>query len=451
MKIRFCGAAGTVTGSCHLFEAAGKKILVDCGLFQGEPDVAARNHADFPFEPREIDAVVVTHAHIDHIGRLPRLVRKGFRGVIVATKATAELAGVSLLDSAEAARRDDRAPLYDTTDVSAVWERIAHKPAMGEQLALFDGVAVTLHPAGHIFGAVSPLFEVEEGGRTRRVLFSGDIGRNGTPIIRDPEPPELADVLVIESTYGDRDHKTMKDSGEELFLALEKAAADGGNVLVPAFALGRVQEVLYHLNDFAEAGLLEKFHVFLDSPLASRFLAVFRNNPDLFDEDAKMLLAGGDDPFRFERLHITAGSRESREIDDYKDGAIVVAPSGMCETGRIRHHLARLLPRPETDVIFLGFQGRGTLGRALVEGAKRVEIDGRSVEVRARIHTLGGFSAHAGKSELLAWARRATCPGAPCFVVHGESRPARSLAEALASDPGLQTHVPKHLETVGLG
>ncbi len=450
MKIRFCGAAGTVTGSCHLLEAAGRKILVDCGLFQGDPSIAARNRAAFPFDVRALDAVVLTHAHNDHIGRLPRLVAGGFRGPIVTTRATAELTTVSLLDSASV-QQDQGTPLFGAEDIQATWERIEHKLRPGDPLDLFPGVRVTLHPASHLFGATSPLFEVEEGGRRRRVLFSGDVGRRGTPIVRDPAPPPEADVLVVESTYGNRDHKTIEDTGEEIFGVLERAAEDGGNVLIPAFALGRAQDVLYHLNDFAEAGLLEKFTVWFDSPLAARILEVFRQNKEIYDEDATMLVQGGDDPFAFPRLRITSAGRDSREIDDVRDGAIIIASGGMCEGGRIRRHLARLAPRPETDLVFLGYQADGTLGRRLVDRTGEVEIDGRRVPVNCHVHTLGGFSGHAGRTELLDWARVACRPGTRVFCVHGEPHAARSLADLLAKELRVTAHVPAHLETVDLG
>lgn len=439
MKITFCGAARTVTGSCHLLEAGGKRLLIDCGLFQGRD--AYRNDDAFPFDPASIDYVVLTHAHNDHIGRVPTLVDEGFKGEIVASKATAELAIVAWLDGA---RHDDSD--FDAGDVEATWQQVAHKLDPHQPLQLSDDLRLTLLPAGHIFGSCSVLIESEG----KRVCFSGDIGRPQTPIIKDPEPPSDCDAIVIESTYGTREHPALGDVTDELLETIEHADKNGGNIVIPSFALGRSQEVLYRLNDLAEASLLEHFTVYFDSPLAIRYTEVFQRHPGLFDADARMLLDGGDHPFRFSNLRVTVGGRASRNIADDTDHAIIVASGGMCEGGRVLRHLKRELPRARSDVLFIGYQAHGTRGRQLVDGASAVEIDGQDVPVRAQIHRLPGFSGHGGKTELLDWARAAARPGARAFVVHGEPDSAEAFAGALESELSLKATVPNYRQTVTL-
>ncbi len=440
MHIDFCGAAGTVTGSCHLLDTGTQRILVDCGRFQGGREIASRNDDPFPFDPAALDLVVLTHAHADHIGRLPALIQAGYRGAFAATRSTAELVAIALLDTA---RHDDSD--HDAELAHDVWKRISIKPRFGERVDLGDALAFTLHPAGHLLGAASVRFEV--GSKT--IGFSGDIGRASAPILGDPEPFPPVDVLVIESTYGDRDHKTVRDTSGELFEVFERALADGGNILVPAFALGRAQDVLYHINDMAESGLLGTLRVILDSPLAAKIREVFGRHRELFDEEARALLAGGDDPLDFSALEVIERHKDSEALHYVKGGLVVVAAGGMCEGGRILGHLRANLPRANADVVFLSYQAEGTLGRALVEGAKEVEIDGRRVAVRAKVHTLGGFSAHAGRTELLDWARRAASPGAKVFVVHGESRASASLANGLVL-AGFDAVVPRHRERCAL-
>lgn len=438
MKIQHCGAAGMVTGSCHLLDTGEARILVDCGMFQGRE--AHRNEDRFPFDPASIDALVLTHAHADHIGRAPRLVREGFTGPIACTRVTAELAVVALAD---AAGHDDAD--HSAADVEALWSRISHQLRYHERVELVPGVTLELLPAGHIFGSASAV--IEAGGK--RIGFSGDIGRPDRPLIVDPEPPTGCDAIVIESTYGDRAHASDVATTDELLEMIEVADRDKGNIIIPAFALGRSQEVLFHLNEVAEAGLIDRFRVYLDSPLAARFREIFNRNRDLFDEDARALIAGGDDPLAFEQLRVTYSGRASREIDDIRDGAIIVASGGMCEGGRIVRHLAYNLPRANADVVLVGYQAHGSRGRAIADGAKTVDIDGEAVPVRCHVHTLSGFSGHADRAELLAWAKIAAKPGAKALVVHGEPRAANALADGLRQQ-GLDADVPSYRQTITL-
>ena len=445
MHAEFHGAARTVTGSCTLVEAGGTRVLVDCGQFQGPEELERLNFEPFPFDPKTIDAVVLTHAHIDHCGRAPALFRQGFTGRVVCTRATSELAAVMLLDAAhiqaEDAERGGPPPAYGAAEVHALWNRVESIP-YGRTLRLGEGVEVSLLDAGHILGSAHVLLALSEDGRTGRFGISGDIGMRGRPVVADPTPFDRLDWLQMESTYGDRDHKGGEATLEEFRGILEGALADGGNVVIPAFSLGRTQEVLYHLNALVGAGRLKGLKVYVDSPLSTRVTEVFRKNPAAFDEDAKGLLARGDDPFEFDGLRFVRDARESEELSRTARRSVIIAASGMCQGGRIRHHLAAFLPRPDTDVVFVGYQARGSLGARLVEGAKAVRIRGVDVPVRARVHTLGGFSAHAGRAELLAWAGAIRGKPRTVFVVHGEYDAQRALARDLTATLGLSARIP---------
>jgi metallo-beta-lactamase family protein len=432
MQIQCHGAAGEVTGSCHQIDASGQRLLVDCGLFQGHD--THRNHEPFPFDPTTIDALILTHAHTDHIGRVPALIAAGFRGEIIASPATCELAALAWLDGAG----DDASAKQW---VARAWQLARRRPRCRQPIEL-GGVQITLWPAGHVFGSTSVTIEAEG----LRLVCSGDIGRRGAMVLRDPEPPTECDVLLLESTYGDRDHRPLADYTDTLHEMLEDCARDGGNIVIPSFALGRAQELLYRLNDLAEASLIDRFSVIFDSPLAQRYLEVYRRYPELFDDDARMLLTGGDDPFAFRQLRILErGDRDHLP----RDLAIIIAASGMCEGGRVLGHLARELPRSCSDVILLGFQTQGTLGRRLADGADHVTIDERSIPVRCRIHRLSGLSAHAGRSELADWARMAARPGAHVVLVHGEPHASRVLAADL-EQLGLQPQLADRHRTVEL-
>jgi metallo-beta-lactamase family protein len=449
MQLTFLGAAGEVTGSRYLIEAGATRLLVDCGMFQGGRDAAARNRGPWGFAPHDVDAVVLTHAHIDHSGLLPRLVRDGFRGRVHATPATIELAEVMLKDSAhlmaaEAARHERHGrrervlwePVYGLADVEALLERFVPL-RYDDPLALGREVRVTLRDAGHILGSAIVELELGERGATRRLVMSGDLGQPGRPILRDPARVAAADVLVVESTYGDRDHKPLGPTIDELVEAVTRTLGrKHGNVLVPAFAVGRTQELLYWLERLTLEGRLPELDVFLDSPLATEVTAITARHLELFDEEARSLLAARRrDPGRM-RLHHTRTVAESMALNRLDGGAVILAASGMCDGGRIKHHLRHQLPNPRTTVLITGFQAAGTLGRRLVDREPVVPIFGAQVPVRAEIITLGGFSAHADQSALLGWLRGFGAAPDRTWLVHGEPQAAAALKARIATDLG---------------
>jgi metallo-beta-lactamase family protein len=449
MRLTFMGAAGEVTGSRHLVEAGAMRLFVDCGMFQGGRDAAARNREPWGLSPRDLDAVVLTHAHIDHSGLLPRLVRDGFRGRVHATPATIELAAVMLKDSAhlmaaEAARherhgRRERAlwePLYDLDDVAALLGRFVPL-RYGEVRVLGPGVRVRLHDAGHILGSAIVELALAEPGVERRLVLSGDLGQPGRPILRDPERVAAADALVLESTYGDRSHKPLGPTIDELVAAVKRTLEDKhGNVLVPAFAVGRTQELLYWLERLTLEGRLPELQVFVDSPLATEVTEITARHFELFDEEARRLIAARRrGPSRM-HLRYTRTVAESMALNRVSGGAVILAASGMCDGGRIKHHLRHHLANPRTTVLITGFQAAGTLGRRLVDGDAVVPIFGAPVPVRAEIITLGGFSAHADQRALVDWLRGFGAAPAQTWLVHGEPPAAAALAARIGTELG---------------
>lgn len=460
MQLTFCGAAGQVTGSCFFFETDASRFLVDCGMFQGGSAVRELNLATPAYDARTLDFVILTHAHIDHSGLLPRLYAHGFRGPIFATAATRDLVAVLLPDSAhlqqvesERAARHGRVftPSYGLADAHAVLAQLrpigydhAFEPARGVRAQLRD--------AGHILGSAIVELWLSERGRTRKIVVSGDLGQPGRPIVRDPTPIQDADVLLLESTYGNRDHKSLARTLDELVATLNDALDEHrGVVLVPAFAVGRTQELLYYLNQLSREGRIRGANVFVDSPLATEVTEITARHLELFDEEARLLArdgtgAGGNAL----RIRYTAGVQESIALNRIAGGAIIVAASGMCDGGRIRHHLRHRLPNPATTLLFIGFQAAGTLGRRLVDGATHVRIFGEDVAVRARIATLGGFSAHADQAALLAWLGHLRTEPGQLFLVHGESEVATSLAARIEQRFHWHARLPLHGETVRL-
>jgi metallo-beta-lactamase family protein len=435
MRVRFHGAAGEVTGSMHLVEAAGRRVLLDCGLVQGNPEAEARNAHAFPFDVGAIDAVVASHAHIDHVGRIPLLAKRGYTGPIFATEATAALMPIMLLDSAglaeadaERANRYRRAgepmkvPLYTRADVEAALARLRPLP-YDAPTTIAPGIEIVLREAGHIIG--SAVVELRADGRT--LCFSGDLGPRGAPILRDPATIAGADLVLMESTYGDREHRGRGDTVQELGEIFHAAWRDRGNVLIPAFAVGRTQELLYWFARHWEDWELSRWRIFLDSPMAARVSAVYQQFQRLFDERARETWRGEPHPFRLPNLRYTATAKESMAINRLESGAIVIAGSGMCNGGRIVHHLRQNLGRREAHVVFIGYQAEGTLGRRLVDGARWVRIHGRDYRVNAVRHTVGGLSAHAGQSDLLDWYGAIT-GHPPVALVHGEDRAREALA-----------------------
>jgi len=447
MKLSFHGAAQGVTGSCHLLECAGKRILVDCGFYQGGRELEEENANDFGFDPASIDYLLLTHAHLDHCGRIPLLVNRGFEGEIITTAASRELARLVMLDAAglqeeEARYRNRRAhkrgkspeaivPLYTTLDALNALEFFGRTAHYHEAMPLADGIQATFIDAGHILGSACVLLELAEGSRQRRVLFSGDLGLSDRPILRDPDRPPAVDVVVMETTYGDRQHKQLEPSIDELYEAINDTLVRGGNIVIPTFALERAQELLFYLHAGKSQGILPGFlQVFLDSPMAISATEIFRRHRECYDEHTNSLFTSGEDPFQFSGLHFTRETADSMAINQISGGAVIMAGSGMCTGGRIRHHLKRHLSHEHSSIVFVGYAARGTLARRIVDGAKSVRIFGDEYPVRASIHTIGGFSAHAGQTELLAWHGHTGTPDIT-FLVHGEKDSMTAFSQLL--------------------
>jgi len=451
MRITFNGAAGEVTGSCHLLDTGSNRILLDCGMIQGSREAEARNRDPFLFDPAGLDAVVLSHAHIDHCGRLPLLVQRGYRGPIWTHTATADLLGIMLEDSAALAEADAQRnarrgrgrknvePLYSQEDVARTLERV-RALSYQQPHEILPGVVLTLRDAGHILGSASVEIRATEEGQARTLVFSGDVGPLNTPILCDPDPVPEADLVLLESTYGGRTHRSRTDTVAELGQVFEAAALNGGNVIIPAFAVGRSQELLYWFGKYFDEWNLARFNIFLDSPMAQKVVAVYGRHEDLFDSEAKQLWRGQRNPLKLPNLRFTVTANESRAINDERN-AIVIAGSGMCNGGRIRHHLRHNLGKPQAHVVFVGFQAEGTLGRRLVDGAKSVRIFGEEIEVKATRHTVGGLSAHADQPGLLNW-YGAIKNRPPVFLVHGEDPAREALAQGLRERFGCAVGLP---------
>jgi metallo-beta-lactamase family protein len=446
LKLSFHGADRDVTGSCHLVECAGKRILIDCGLFQGSRELSAENAGAFGFDPAAIDYVLLTHAHLDHCGRLPLLSKRGFRGEIISTGATRELARLVMLDAAhlqeqEAAAAGSRdalrpknggvaAALYSVPDALNSLDGFGRTANYGQPLELAAAGRATFIDAGHILGSASILLELAEPRRAVRLLFSGDLGNAGRPLLRPPATPPRADVVVIETTYGDRRHKPIGPSIEEFYAAISDTFRRGGNVIIPTFALERAQELLYILHQGIAAGrLLASTQVFLDSPLAISATEVFRRHLECLDPQATQLFRQGHDPLALPGLHLARERAQSVALNTIHGGAIIMAGSGMATGGRVRHHLKHNLGRGECSVIFVGFAASGTLAREIIDGHSPVRVLGEDVAVRARIYTINGFSAHADQAELLAWLS-ASAPSRT-FLTHGEEATMQQFAAQL--------------------
>lgn len=451
MKITFLGAARQVTGSCYHASVDGLQLLIDCGMQQGE---GAANTAPFAFTPSEIAYLFLTHAHIDHSGLIPKLVKDGFSGKIITTDATADLIEIMLLDSAHIQEKDAEwktkkalrqgrdeqyEPLYTIEDVQRALPLIT-KSTYDKMGHLGKSIKYRFLDAGHILGSGTLELWYQDGPTEKKIVFSGDIGKKGNPIIEDPEKVATADYVVMESTYGNRLHKGMKESIDELADAIKATFKRGGNVLMPAFSVGRTQDLLYILNGLVREKRLPRVDVYVDSPLANEATKIYLRHPKYYDEEARKA-ANSIKNNNGMRLHFTASVEESQAINRVKSGAIIMAGSGMCEGGRITHHMKHNLWRPESSIVFTGFQARGTLGRRIVDGAERVYVLGEEVAVRARVHTINGFSAHADQKELLEWLSSFTSKP-EVFVVHGEENVALEFQSLIEERLGLVTHVP---------
>lgn len=435
MKLSFHGADRSVTGSCHLVECAGKRILIDCGLRQGSRELDAENAEPFGFDAAGIDYVLLTHAHLDHCGRLPLLAKRGFRGEIITTSASRELARLVMLDAAhmqeeearyrsrkvggDGASRASIEPLYSTLDALNCLDFFGRTANYAQAFEVAAGARATFIDAGHILGSASIFLELEEQGHQTSVLFSGDLGSASRVLLRSPAKPPHAENVVMETTYGDRLHKQLGPSIDEFYQAITETFKRGGNVIIPTFALERAQELLYFLSQGVTQGrLAQSTQVYLDSPMAISATEIFRRHPEGFEAATAKLFEAGGDPFGLPGLHFTRETAESVAINNIRGGAIIMAGSGMATGGRVRHHLQHNLGREDSSVVFVGYAAVGTLARQIIDGAKQVNILGEDIRIKARIYTINGFSAHADQAELLAWQKQTGARRT--FLVHGE-------------------------------
>lgn len=447
MKIKFCGASTGVTGSCHLLTSGEHKILLDCGQFQGGKAQDALNYEKFPFEPSEIECVVLSHAHIDHCGRLPLLTKRGFEGKIYCTDATADLLSVMLKDSAyiheketewknrkaERAGREQVEPLYTIEDAEKALSLVS--PILyDQQIEINSDMKIVFNDAGHILGSAITELWVTEDDKESKIVFSGDLGMEGRPILRDPTYIKKADYVIMETTYGNRIHKELGTGVDKLIEIILNTTRRGGNVVIPSFAVGRTQELIYELNRFYDSNNeyrkeLDKIFVYIDSPMATTATEIFRRNAQVFDEETREYILKGDNPLEFKNLKFTRSSKESQDLNFNKEPKIIISASGMCEAGRIRHHLKHNLWNPKNSIVFVGYQGQGTLGRSLVEGIKMVTLFGEEIQVNAEIHNLEGFSGHADQNGLFAWLAHFEQKPKHIFLVHGEEESKKDFAK----------------------
>jgi metallo-beta-lactamase family protein len=465
-SIRFLGAAQNVTGSCYLVEHEGRRVAVDCGLYQ-ERKYRERNWAPFAVRPESIDAVLLTHAHLDHCGLLPKLVRDGFSGPIYCTPATAEIARIVLLDSAHIQEEDaefkrrrheregrkgpySEQPLYTEEDAKATLP-LFREVGYSEPTTIGDGVSAAFHKAGHILGSTMIRLEMTgASGESRSIAFSGDIGQRDKPIIEDPTTFSDVDYLIMESTYGNRSHEDPAEIDQLLADAVNATHQAGGNLLIPSFALERTQEVLYYLNRLLREDRIPHLMVFVDSPMAISVTEVFKNHPELFDNAMQDLMEAGHSPFSFSGLKLTRSVDQSKAINHIRGTSIIIAGSGMCTGGRIKHHLMHNISRRESTILFVGYQAEGTLGREILSGAKEVRIMGQMRKRKARIRRISGFSAHADQPGLLRWLGDLKRPPRKLFLTHGEADAIQVLSAKIQHEKGWPPYVPEYGESVEL-
>jgi metallo-beta-lactamase family protein len=465
IKLQFLGAAQNVTGSRHLLEANGARILVDCGLYQ-ERQFRDRNWEPFTVPPESIDAVLLTHAHLDHCGLLPKLVKEGFKGKIYCTHATAEISQIILLDSAKLQEEDAEfklkrhkkegrkgphpiVPLYTVADAEACFPQFTHVKYKAP-VQIGPGVEATFCEAGHVLGSSIIKVKVSHDGQDRTVLFSGDVGRPHRPIVRDPSLVDHADYILVESTYGDRLHEGPDNTKKMIAEIVNSTVQAGGNIVVPSFALERSQELMYFINELLLANAIPHLTVYLDSPMAANITKVFKRHVELFDKEMAEFIRNHESPFTFSGLQMVGTTNESKAINRVKGPVMIIAGSGMCTGGRIKHHLVNNIAQRRNTIMFVGYQATGTLGRRILDGEKRVRILGQEYPVEARVVRVNGFSSHADKQELLDWLRGLKRPPKKLFVVHGEKESAQHFAEFVASETGWQVVVPAYKDEIVL-
>ena len=470
MKISFLGAAKIVTGSNFLIETKNTKFLIDCGMFQGSKSINRMNYEPFSFNPGEIDFMVLSHAHIDHSGRIPKLTKKGFKGNIYTTKATTDLCSIMLPDSGHIQEMENkwdnrkrrrsggklREPLYTVKEAEESLKYF--KPVLyNQKIKLSEEVTLRFRDAGHILGSsIIELWIKEEEGKETKLVFSGDLGRRDRPILRDPSIIDEADYLIVESTYGNKLHHPSEDDAKELISIINATAKRGGNVVIPSFAVERAQDIIYELNKYYTEYVKSKDQnflsvpVYVDSPLTVSATEIFLRNPDCFDEDTLKLINTGNNPLDFRNLKFTRTTEESKQINFSKESKVIISASGMCTAGRIKHHLKHNLWRKESSIVFVGYQANGTLGRRIKEGEKVVKIFGEEIQVNAEIHSLEGFSGHADKEEILQWIKNFKSKPQKIFVVHGEEEATEEISRKIKEELNIVTYIPELGESLSI-
>jgi metallo-beta-lactamase family protein len=462
MKITFLGAAKLVTGSNYLIETKNSKFLMDCGLFQGSKSISRMNYQPFGFNPEEIDFMVLSHAHMDHSGRIPKLIKEGFRGSIYCTKATADLCSVMLPDSGHIQEMETkwdnrkrkrsggklRKPLYTVKEAEESLNYF--KPVLYDQdVKINEEITVRFRDAGHILGSAIIELWIKEDDKYTKIVFSGDLGRRDRPILRDPTLIQEADYIIVESTYGNKLHHSSGDDTKKLISIINNTVKRGGNIVIPSFAIERAQDIIYELNKYYEEdvetkdkGFL-KVPVYVDSPLTSSATEIFKRNPDCFDEKALEIIRTGDNPLDFRNLRFTRSVEESKQINTTPESKVIISASGMCTAGRIKHHLKHNLWRSESSIVFVGYQANGTLGRRLKEGEKIVKLFGEEIKVNAEIYSLEGFSGHADKEGIIWWLKGFKNKPKKMFVVHGEEEATKEMSEKIEEELNIKTHIPE--------
>lgn len=462
MKITFYGAARTVTGSMYVIELGGKRLLLECGIHQGRREESELQNQKLPFDPGKIDAMILSHAHLDHSGNIPTLVKQGYGGDIYMTPATRDLLGLMLLDSAHIQESDTafvnkrrekqgqppKLPLYTMADAEKALDSFVSY-SYERPFSPVPGVKAVFHDAGHILGSAMVDLELTENGRTKKFFFTGDLGRNELPIIRDPYQPRGADYLMMESTYGDRLHNPIEQSIQRLQDLVRQVCQRKGKVIIPAFSVGRTQEIVYELHKMFEAGTLPKVPIYVDSPLSVNVTGIFKLHPECYDAETRVMISNHEEPFGFGRLTYVTASEDSKKLNAAKEPAIIISASGMCEAGRILHHLRNSVGDPKNAVLIVGFQAEGTLGKKLVDKWPSVRIFGEEHQVKAQVEVLNGFSAHADKNELLGFVQQARDGFGQIILIHGEEKQSLSFAQGL-KDLNYKTEVPVSGQTMEL-